>query len=428
MGISKRIVFATFGSLGDLHPALAVAIGLKARGHCPVIASHGVYREKVESEGIAFHVVPPDITDLGEETEVARRAFDPADGPRYLIADYFLPRFAQTYAATDAAAKNADLIVTHPGIFAGHLVAEKRALPWLSVALAPTSFFSAHDPAVLAPVPYFHLLQPALGPATFAKLMRVVQRIPSLWTAPVTAFRAEIGLPPTDREPLFDGQWSPQGSLAMFHPVLGTPQPDWPVHTTQTGFAFYDKRDAGDALPPEIAAFLDAGDPPIVFTLGSAAVMTAGTFYRESAAAAQRLGRRAILLTGRDARNVPASLPSGVAAFPYAPYGELFARCAAVVHQGGVGTTGQVLRAGVPQVVVPFGFDQPDNAMRVVRAGVARTLTRGSYRADTAERALRELLTHESYRENAARVGESVRAQDGIGAACDVIEAMLRGR
>ena len=101
--------------------------------------------------------------------------------------------------------------------------------------------------------------------------------------------------------------------LALFSEVLGAPQPDWPPHTRQCGFAFYDRLDKGTGTSSELTQFLDSGPAPIVFTLGSSAVMVAGDFYVESAAAAAELGRRAVLLVGRDRRNLPErTLPAGV--------------------------------------------------------------------------------------------------------------------
>jgi hypothetical protein len=105
------------------------------------------------------------------------------------------------------------------------------------------------------------------------------------WSDPVRKFRAEIGLPP-GRDPIFEGQHSPDLVLAMFSELLGKPQPDWPPHTRVTGFAFYDRLDEAAGLAPELARFLEAGPAPIVFTLGSSAVMDAGDFYQQSAAAA----------------------------------------------------------------------------------------------------------------------------------------------
>ena len=157
---------------------------------------------------------------------------------------------------------------------------------------------------------------------------------------------AEVGLPPTRDNPLFDGQHSPALVLALFSELLSAGQPDWPAPTRVAGFVFYD-RDGAGGLSPELTRFLDAGPPPIVFTLGSAAVHDAGPFYEQSAVAARLLNRLAALLVGRQTHNRPALLPEGVAAFDYAPFSELFPRAAVIVHQGGVGTTGQAMRGAV---------------------------------------------------------------------------------
>jgi UDP:flavonoid glycosyltransferase YjiC (YdhE family) len=212
--------------------------------------------------------------------------------------------------------------------------------------------------------------------------------------------------------------------LALYSDVLGARQPDWPPQTVVTGFPFFD-RDGDEGLPSALARFLDAGEPPIVFTLGSSAIWDAGEFYEHSARAAERLGRRAVLLVGRDLDNRPKELPLGIAAFDYAPYSELFHRAAVVVHQGGVGTTGQALRSGRPMLVVPFAFDQPDNADRVQRIGVGRTIARKRYGVDTATRELERLLGDPSFAQRADEIGRRVRAEDGVGQACDRIERLL---
>src|SRR5205823_4763787 len=130
--------------------------------------------------------------------------------------------------------------------------------------------------------------------------------------------RAEVGLPPTSESPLFEGQHSPSLVLAMFSKLLADKQPDWPRQAVITGFPFYDQ-DGEAGMPSELIRFLEAGPLPLVFTLGSSAVVDAGPFYDHSATAAKLLGRRAVLLVGKDPRNRPASLPDGIMAFDYAP-------------------------------------------------------------------------------------------------------------
>jgi UDP:flavonoid glycosyltransferase YjiC (YdhE family) len=188
-------------------------------------------------------------------------------------------------------------------------------------------------------------------------------------------------------------------------------------------------------MPPALASFLDRGEPPLVFTLGSSAVFTAGDFYTHAAAAARALGRRAVLLTGIEGRNPLATVPEAHAAGPddavvrveYAPHSELMPRACAVVHQGGVGTTAQALRSGRPMLVVPFSHDQPDNARRCARRGVARVLSRGALGTASLTRELAALLADHAAARTAAEVGARVRAEEGAGGAAEVIESVLAG-
>ena len=423
----KRIVLTTYGSLGDLHPYLALAIGLRDRGHLPVIATHGAYGDKILAEGVGFAPVAPDLTELGDPREFARRAFATQGGEGYLLKHAILAPRHRSYADQMAAVgDNTDLIINHPLTYTMRLVAEKKNVPWISVALAPAAFMSAYEPFVFPQAPWVSRLQPLLGVERYRKLQQLIKDVTYSWTAPIHALRAEVGLPPIKENLIFEGAWSRLGTIALFPPALGEPQPDWHPNTVQTGFCVYDKAEAGVGMPPEITAFLASGDAPIVFTLGSAAVMDAGTFYTVSAAAAAKLGKRAILLTGKDPANVPANLPAGILAAPYAPYSELFPHCAAVVHQGGVGTTGQAMRAGRPQIVLPHGFDQYDNAERMAKRGIGRVVTKFGYTTANVARELSTLLGDPAYADRAANVAEQIRGVNGIQAACDVVETVIR--
>jgi UDP:flavonoid glycosyltransferase YjiC (YdhE family) len=293
--------------------------------------------------------------------------------------------------------------------------------------LAPLGFFSAYDPPVLPPAQWLSRVK-LFGPRTWKLLFAAARRMCRPWCSPWVEFRRKLGLPPTDREPLFEGQHSPHLVLAMFSSILAAPQRDWPAATQVTGFSFYDRDETRAGLSSELRAFLDAGEPPIVFTLGSSAVLDAGTFYTASAEAAKRLKRRAILLIGRDQRNRLSSLPEGVIAAEYAPYSELFPRAAAIVHQGGAGTTGQALRAGKPMLFMPYAHDQPDNAKRVADLGAARVLSRYRYTPDRAAAELRPLLDDRRYADRAAEVGKHVRNEDGVQAACVALERLLACR
>lgn len=186
----------------------------------------------------------------------------------------------------------------------------------------------------------------------------------------------------------------------------------------------YDESSA--SLTPELVRFLEEGEPPILFTLGSSAIWDAGNFYRESIAAAEQLGKRTILLTGNNPLNKPAeSFPKNVFALAYAPYAQIFSRASVIVHHGGIGTTGQALRAGKPTLVMPFGGDQFDNGARIERLGVGRTIMRKQYTGKRAALELKRLSDDSSYERRAAELAQCIQAEDGVRFACDAIEGLL---
>lgn len=421
----KRILLTTFGSLGDLHPYMAIAAEWNRRGHEAVIATSEVYRQKVEAEGILFSAVRPDLPDASEAHKVIEKIFDLRRGPEFMIREIVMPHLRQSYDDLTAASDGADLILSHPLTFTATLVAQKQGIAWASSILAPLSLFSAYDPPVVASAPGFSRLR-VLGPAFIKTTFRLIQRTLRAWTEPVRQLRRDIGLPASALDPLFEGQFSPALNLALFSPQLAAPQPDWPSNTVVTGYPFYVSSGTQAALPTDLSAFLDSGPAPIVFTLGSSAVLDAGSFYRESAEAARRIGRRAVLLVGPDARNKPEqTLLQDSIAVEYAAYSQLFPRAAAIVHQGGIGTTSEAMRAGRPMLVVPFGFDQPDNAERVSKLGIAKMIPRARYTADRAVKALKTLLEDPAYSAKTQQVGARFQEETGAATACDALERLI---
>jgi UDP:flavonoid glycosyltransferase YjiC (YdhE family) len=419
-----RIVFATFGSLGDLHPVVAVGRELLERGHRVVIVSSTIHREGVEAAGLTFFPSRPALSP--DDKELLRRTMHAAKGPEEVIKGVMMPALRDSYTDLKAAVEadgGADLLVSSEIAYAAPILADKMGIRWASTVLAPISFFSRYDPPVLPAVGGLRWLQ-SLGPNVNRWLMAFGRRMAAHWAGPVHELRRELGLRPV-AAPIFEGKHSPYLVLALFSPVLGAPQPDWPPNTEITGFAFYDRLEPHAPMAPELERFLSDGPPPIAFTLGSAAVFDAGRFYLESIEAAQRLGRRAVLLIGFDPANVPTTkLPEGIVAAQYAPFSELFPRVAAIVQQGGVGTIGQAMRAGRPVLVMPFSHDQPDNAARLVRLGMARVIGRSRYRADRAAAELRELIDNPSYAERARAVADLVRREPGARSAADALEKM----
>jgi rhamnosyltransferase subunit B len=418
----KRIILNTFGSFGDIHPYMAIALELQRRGHVPVIATMEGYREKIIVAGLQFAPVRPDVAQPKEQgSELVEKIMEPKTGPRFLTEELIFPAVRDSYADLLKAVEGADLLVTHPAAPAGPLVARKLGMPWVSTVLAPLSFYSAYDP----PVPPFwqwtrklHVLGPEVN-GFFLKVMKSTYKAKA-----VTQFRDELGLEDTGN-PMFEGQHSPTLVLALFSELFGQKQPDWPPQSEITGFCFYDGSHNVE-IPIELKRFLDNGAPPIVFTLGSSAVWVARDFFEESIRAAKHLGRRAVLLIG-DERNLPCALPEGIIALDYVPYPTLLPKACAVVHHGGVGTTSHGLLAGVPTLIVPFAFDQSDNAEHARKVGTSRTLYRDNYLAPRVASELDELLHRPWYTRRALEVSQRLKQENGPARAADLIEQVLSG-
>jgi len=411
-----KIVIATFGSLGDLHPFVALAHALKRDGFAPVIATCGAYREYIAGEGLDFTPVRPDADDLTARLgmdmgEIARRM---AKNDAFLFDTLIFPHLRESYDDLMAASEGAAAIVSHSLAFSARLVAEARGLPLVTVLLSPMMLCSAFDPPLGSRAPFRPA--PVSGPEVAYNrfLLWTLSHVIAFWAAPLRRIRREIGLPRRHGLDLLLGVKSSDAVIGLFSPALAPAQPDHVANTLIAGHTFHDRFTGAEALTPEVEAFLGEGEPPIVFTLGSLVARSRNDHYRGFVAAATRVRRRALLLAHED--DVPAlreNLPSDVHVAAYTPHSLIFPRACAVVHHGGAGTTGQAMRAGRPQLVTPFLGDQPDNAGRLRRLGVAREIDGETMTAETLARELEILLKDEQYAARAGVLAATVRREDG---------------
>jgi UDP:flavonoid glycosyltransferase YjiC (YdhE family) len=422
----RRIVLTTFGSLGDLYPYLAVAQGLKSRGHEAIIATTPLYQERIEARGIGFRAVRPEGPDITADQEIVRRIMHQRKGPEILIREIMMPALRDSYEDLLAATQGADLLVSHVLTYSARLIADRTGIPWVSTYLQPLGFFSCFDPPVLPPAPFLARLR-FLGPRFHRALFGLAKWSCRSWAEPWRRLRTEIGLAPISENPLFEGLYSPTRVLCMFSQWFAAKQPDWPSKSVLTGFAFPDPH-AGVGMPAEVSRFLEAGPPPLVFTLGSSGIFDTGPFYEHAIASAQRLGERAILVVGDPLARRPDSVPEGILVCDYVPFAELFPHASVVVHAGGVGTMALAMRAGRPQLLMPCAHDQFDNAARATRLGIARTISRRRYRPRAIAAELQRLRDDSGYVARAASLGEKISSEDGVRTACDALEELLPAR
>jgi UDP:flavonoid glycosyltransferase YjiC (YdhE family) len=379
-----NILIATLGSHGDVHPFLGIAAALKARGHAVKVIASAYYDSLLAAMGL-------DFVSLGKAEDFLAVARDPdiwhpLRGLATIgksIGDS-IPRYYQ--AVADHAVPGKTVLVYSTLAFGVRIAQEKLGLPGVSVHLSPSIFSSAFDSPKL---PGMHM-PPWMPRRAKRAIMDVGQYfvVDRILGKPVNAFRAQLGLRRV-RGILRDWIHSPQRVIGLFPAWYAAPQPDWPKQTVVTAFPLFDETSV-TPLPNDIERFLQGGAPPIVFTPGSAN-MHGHDFFAAGVDACTRMNRRGLLLT-RHVEQIPTSLPSHVMHAPYAPFSQLLPRAAALVHHGGIGTTAQGLSAGIPQLMMPMGFDQPDNLQRIQRLGVGDGLAPAKFTGRAVAEKLDALL------------------------------------
>jgi len=414
-----RLIIVGLGSAGDVHPLIGLGLALRGRGHDVVLLASPVYAAAAGRAGLAF-------AGLGTTAEYEDALRDPdiwhplkafAAVARRLI----LSTMRRVYAFVEEQAREGTAVLAPITALGARIAEEKLGVPLATVHLQPVLLRSTASPPCFGfPDILGHLPRVLRG-----WYLRAVDRfaIDPVLAPGVDAFRAELGLPPVRR---FLDRWAnaPRLVLGLFPEWYAPPQPDWPPQTALAGFPLYDEGSVRRP-PPELEGFLAAGAPPVVFTAGTA-MAHGGEFFRVSAEACRRSGWRGILLS-QFPQQLPADLPEAVRAYDYIPFSQVLPRAAAIVHHGGIGTVAQALAAGIPQLVVPFAHDQPDNALRLRRLGVGDYLLPRSYREERLVGRLGRLLEDPAVAERCRARAAGLDAGGALRRACALVEQALAG-
>ncbi len=408
-------LIVALGSSGDIHPMTALGIGLKVRGHRVTILANGHFGPVFRRAGLD-HVklgTAEEFTALIERPEV----WDPVGSIRPIVEEGMLGPMRPTFEFIERWHVPGDSVVLAPPIALGARVAQEAlGVPLVTVALHPSLFRSEVGPSLLPPLPLSSSMPRPWNRAWY--WLADVAVLDRLIGPGLNAFRAVLGLPSTRR--ILDGWWfSPERVLGLFPDWFAPPQPGWPEQTRLVGFPLFDGSGVVP-LAPEVEAFLIGGEPPLVFTPGSANCH-AQSFFEEAVDASRRLGRRAALVS-RFGDQIPNGLPEGVHYFDSVPFGLLFPRSAAVIHHGGIGTTALSLAAGIPQLIMPMAYDQPDNAARLTSLGVARSIAPRRFRSPAVAEALDRLLRDPEVSSRCRVLADRISEGDPLGRCLDLIE------
>ncbi len=410
-----HVVLTPVGSAGDVNPFLMLGGALRRRGHRVTLISSAAFGAVASAAGLEFE--PLGSADEYEQLIRDPALWDPRQGPK-VVFGAVAESLRAGYAAIERVYEpDRTVLVGHSLSFFTRVFEERHHVPAATVHLSPSVFRSDYRQPVA----------PVVG--DLSRWPRWIRR--TMWWAidrsgidplivpALNRWRAELGLPPVHRV-LRTWVHSPRRVLALFPPWFGDPQTDWPPQTRLTGFVLSDESCGPPANDRGLDAFLAAGEPPVVATPGSANRF-GRPFFDAVLHAAQSTGRRAVFVT-RYREQLPDALPASVYHASYASFSTLFPRAAAVVHHGGIGTCAQAFAAGIPQLIMPLGFDQPDNGARVVRLGVGETIVPASFTGSRVVSALERLLGDDRVAQQCRTWRHEIDSPAAIEAACALVE------
>ncbi|MFM9426876.1 rhamnosyltransferase subunit B [Variovorax sp. GrIS 2.14] len=412
----------SIGTLGDVNPFISLGQALQRRGHRITFLAPAVHEELVREAGFAFHALGsredyfalinnPDLWD-------SRKAFETLwRGVLSILVK--IPTFVRALPADEQC-----LLLTHPfALPAASLArAERPDLPIVGGYLAPANMRTLHDPLTIGPIGI-----PAWLPMSWRRW---------IWNSIDAKLIDRIAVPDLNKERQRNGlepvahlvehmHTVADLSLTLFPSWFAKDQPDWPQPRHSGEFPLFDPHPEHE-LSDEIRHFLANGDAPIIFTSGTGHKHGSAYFSR-ALDAVTRLGRRAIFLTPFQ-KQLPTALPGEVLWQSYVPLRRLLVHAAAIVHHGGIGTTAEALRSGIPQVVVPFAHDQFDNGARVEALGVGHSIKAASASGRVLESTLASLLSSDSVNARCkAAAMRLAKASDTV-PICEAIEGVLLAR
>jgi rhamnosyltransferase subunit B len=413
--MQRHFVLATYGSHGDVHPFVGLGRVLASRGHRVTLHTSTYFESLGRSAGLEFCGFGTAEDFLREITNPL--LWHPRRGYEHVFGKTVREGLRKSYDALRPLVSRNTVVVGSSLALSARVLHDEVGCPGATVHLSPVVIRSS-----VAPGKMNGLFMPTWMPVWVKrKIWETGDRlfVDPLICPTLNRLRSELGLPPVQR-PL-NGWWNhPDLVLGLWPDWYGPAASDWPGQTRLVGFPLYDEAEV-TPISPELDRFLTSGTPPIAFTPGSA-MKFGESFFRHAADACVAVGRRGLLLT-RHAEQIPAQLPDGVIHVPYAPFSTLLPRCCAIVHHGGIGTTAQALRAGVPQVITHYSHDQPDNAHRLEKLGVGRGIPARKVTPARLARSLTALLDSPSVLQACRTVATRVDSK-GLDRACDLLETL----
>jgi UDP:flavonoid glycosyltransferase YjiC (YdhE family) len=413
-----KALLITIGTYGDIHPYVGLGLRLKNRGHEVVVISNPHFESLFRSHGLKFigfksssnfneFIRNPNLSDPIKALYAAGKwcTIEPMRETYQIIAD--------NYETGNT------VVAARCGLFGARIANEKLGVPLATILLCPNELRSLHTTPV-CPKPM--VLEDWVPKISKRLQLWIMDRFfIDRYLGPETnSLRSELGLPSVRR--YYDKWYCSPDRVIAFYPDWYSPyQPDWPKQTVLTGFPLWDPP-AQLEQNTEVSDFIRKDKSLLVFTPGSYNRF-AESFFKAAVHCCNSLDCLGILLT-KYREHLPKTLPGNVMHCDYIPLDSLLPHAALLVSHGGMGTVAQALATGVPQIIMPIAFNQPDDAVRLQRMGVGDFIPPEKFNGSLLTKKTRALLSSPLVAERLRDLAGRFNGVDPIGRACKLLEEL----
>lgn len=411
----KKIIIYALGTGGDVDPMVGLGIELLNRGFAVTFLCNDYFKPRILAAGLEFVSVGTVEQYEKGNSEEAWESRNHVDNFQYYHAPAFEPAFEYVKNHSD---KNTLIVVLGEENGAG-VAADKFGISFVKFIMSPNIVFSVYSP----PAPMSRAIPKKLPRFIVRFLLRrnrktrfkVFCKMPH--TADYRTTRERLQCPlrfTTDSNALLQ--------IGFFPEWFGMRAKDWPQNLKLVGFPLQNRASAN--MRSEFDAFIAQRGSPIIFTSGTG-VKDVAQLFQEGRKICEQLNVPGLFVGGKSG----AEFLEGselCAHMGYIDFEYALSKALAIVHHGGIGTTAQAIKAGIPQLIRPIKYDQPDNAERIYKLGLGTYVMPEGFKVEQVAPMMKSMLEKAKTSKALPHYAADVRKSAAIVAAGDLIEREFR--
>jgi len=406
-----KIIIYVMGTGGDIDPMVGVGIELQRRGFAVAFLSNDYFKPRIVAAGLEFVSVGTVEQYHKGNTPEAWERTNRGDN----FEHYHAPAFEPAFEYVKSLANQKVLVLALGEESGARVAARKFNLPFIDFVLSPNIIFSAVRP----PAPTSWVMPSSIPAFIMRFLLRRNRksRFKRFCNAPHTAayreVRKRLGCPLP-----FRSKSTALLHIAFFPEWFGMPAKDWPKNIKMVGFPLLNH--ASSSSRSEFDALIEKQGAPIIFTSGTG-VKDVEDLFKEGRKICEQLQVLGLFVGG----NIGVEFLQGssfCAHMDYIDFEYALPKALAIVHHGGIGTTAQAIKAGIPQLIRPLKYDQPDNADRIYKLGLGTYVVPEKFNAEQVAPMINNMIQKGKFSKALAHYSAEVRKSTAIVDASDLIE------